>query len=67
MEESIYELALHEDMRISTTYSTIDVIRVPGGWIYSLFTWNCSTDSMDLLSTVFVPFNTEFKFKDGQG
>lgn len=47
--KTIYELALHEKMWAD---SHIEVLRVPGGWLYTLFS---STNV-----TAFIPYNNEF-------
>ncbi len=48
---SIYEIKLHELLILGRDLS---VIRVPGGWIYTIV-----TDTG--YNNVFVPFNNEFK------
>lgn len=53
--KSIYELKLHETL-YPTIESSISIMRVPGGWLYYRI------DSMQI-SSVFVPFNKEFKGK----
>ena len=50
--KSIYDLELHEDIRISYW----NIIRVSGGWIYE--TWNENDTS---ISSCFVPYSDEFK------
>ena len=47
--EEIYKLKLHESVALN---SFMDVIRVPGGWIYDYHV-------NDVYSTVFVPFNND--------
>lgn len=47
----IYAMELHDEIEITPM---LDVIRVPGGWIYVFYT------AEDDLSHIFVPFNNEF-------
>jgi len=52
-EKTIYELELHEELRI---VPDLYIIRVPGGWIY------CTTnDNLNFASSTFVPYNNEFE------
>ena len=51
--KTIYDLELHEDLLI---HGLLNVVRVPGGWIYE------SLSDGDV-SAVFVPFNNEFESK----
>ena len=57
-EKTIYDLKLHEDMRIdiegTPDGATWEVIRVPGGWLYHL--WRDGNK----ISDNFVPYNNEF-------
>ena len=39
--------------------SSIEVIRVPGGWIYKI--WNDIDEYNSVLSTVFIPFSDEYQ------
>ncbi|MFA5168951.1 MAG: hypothetical protein WC530_10535 [Candidatus Omnitrophota bacterium] len=43
--KSIYDLKLHE----TWTDGNLDVLRVPGGWVYSIYG-----------GVIFVPFDNEF-------
>jgi len=54
--EDLYNLVLHQTGEIS---NWIDVIRVPGGWIYQ---FNCPVDEGTDYG-VFVPFENEFQKK----
>jgi hypothetical protein len=58
-EKSIYELELHE----MTVFKGVEIMRVPGGWIYSL---NNNTYPQST-SKVFVPFDNEFASKKKSG
>ena len=51
MEEEIYNLKLHETMYPDKATT---VMRVPGGWIYTL------TIGGETHTSVFVPFDNEF-------
>jgi len=55
MEKTIYDLRLHEILRVD---KSVYVTRVPGGWIYHFWDFLDKMDSM-----VFVPLNDEFKIK----
>ena len=46
---------LHPDIK-----QNVEIIRVPGGWIYNIFTGASTPDNTNL-SSVFVPFDMEFK------
>jgi len=59
--KELYELQLHESMDIEskTTEGVIvwyRILRVPGGWIYSL--WDVLKEVYS--APIFVPFNEEF-------
>lgn len=65
-ENTIYDLKLHEILVISSTVnssSKTTVLRVPGGWIYTIL--NSSDWPQDgkqkRETSVFIPFHTEFK------
>jgi hypothetical protein len=49
MEKTIYDLELHETIRTPEN-GNVQVMRVPGGWIYDYFGRG-----------VFVPYNNEFE------
>ncbi len=49
----IYQLKLHDTIQLD---GLVSVIRVPGGWIYSIQTMMTGE-----FSTCFVPFNDEFQ------
>lgn len=40
MSESIYKMKLHTEIKISTSLHDYLITRVPGGWIYTSFSWN---------------------------
>ncbi len=65
MENNIYSLSLHEEIKID---DDISALRVPGGWVYkfSKNVWRSEIESYDLIlqSSIFVPFNNEFMEKD---
>lgn len=52
MEKSIYDLKLHESVRLPMG---MDILRVPGGWIYNV--WDNEKDLA--LSGTFVPYSDE--------
>ena len=54
-EKTIYELDLHEALKITTNLGPIEITRVPGGWVYC-FDYPGFRQS----HIVFIPFNTEF-------
>lgn len=54
VDQKIYDMPLHETIRIETGYDTIDVTKVPDGWIYHL-------DDVLENNTLFVEFDDEFK------
>lgn len=61
MEKDIYEMRLHESSEVrlnvsNDSWSKVFVIRVAGGWIYEMPTGNTRR-----VTSVFVPFNKEFK------
>lgn len=56
MEKTIYDLELHESLKIN---DEMRLIRVPGGWIYQ----TVHPDTM-LCESVLVPFNNEFQKKE---
>ena len=58
-ETDIYALELHETKEVSDGSLFVQVLRVPGGWIYHAF-----DKSHNILSSLFVPFNNEFQSSD---
>ena len=54
----LHEMKLHEVLHPSSC--TIEIIRVPGGWIYTSY-------FEDSGSTVFVPLNDEFQESEDAG
>lgn len=48
----IYKLKMHE--KIGITNDKVEILRVPGGWIYTI--WD-----RDMWTSIFVPFNNEFQ------
>jgi len=58
MEElDIYKMELHDSAQIRTR--GVEILRVPGGWIYSLERIGGTIGAMAI--GVFVPFSEEFK------
>lgn len=60
MKKNIYELDLHEGMKIA---DGLLVNRVPGGWIYQ-FWYKINPDPNDrttVAQSIFVPYSEEFK------
>ena len=55
----VYDMELHEKLNPEIKGSYVDIIRVPGGWIY--YTQFMKADGGCVVSSVFVPFNDEFK------
>ena len=56
MGKSIYNMKLHETITIDTF---LDILRVPGGWIYFTYHENGSTGILDTTTSTFVPFNNK--------
>lgn len=57
---SIYDLKLHQSIRFLKEH-TIEIFRVPGGWIYK-FHYRLMDDTTSIrINSVFVPFNNEFQ------
>lgn len=54
---AIYELKLHDSTWVEEKGLNINILRVPGGWIYNQRLLN------ETITSVFVPFNTEFNNK----
>ena len=52
--KSIWELELHE----TVFFNLIEVMRIPGGWIYTYFD---SATGQEATTSVFIPFSIEFK------
>ncbi len=58
--EKIYNLKLHESVVIEEETNSVTLAtRVPGGWIYEF-----QKPLINILETVFVPFNNEFQVID---
>jgi len=60
MEKNIYEMKLHEVIEIlideyGAGRVSCQVLRVPGGWIYSIYSLKHGNSS-----TKFIPYNNEF-------
>lgn len=53
--DKIYQMPIHTCTEVNTGASTFDIVRVAGGWIYTIY----RLDSNQMTST-FVPFNNEF-------
>lgn len=64
-EKAIHDLKLNESIAVELVrFGTgwrreVDVLRVPGGWIYSILWWK-NSDPVSV-SSAFVPLNSEFK------
>ena len=54
-ENDIHTMELHEEYGIATS----NIIRVPGGWIYTQETFD-ENGNVDRMSSCFVPFSKEF-------
>lgn len=56
----LYKMKLHERITLSRY---LDVIRVPGGWIYESWTYESTLygNKTSSASSVFVPYNKEFQ------
>ena len=54
-EENIYNMKIHDSLRIS---KGLDVLRVPGGWIYTIYDENGT--GWYSTSSCFVRFDNEF-------
>jgi len=56
----IYKMELHDKITVSdpSRVGLMEIIRVPGGWVYSL-----DYPGYGQSPTVFVPFNNEFENK----
>ena len=54
LSQLLYQLKLHERCWCSISFK--DILRVPGGWIYS--DWDSSSDLP--MNGIFIPFNNEF-------
>lgn len=56
MNVDIYNMRLHEKVEITVDEFRVEVVRVPGGWLYK------EPNSFDSSpSYTFVPFNNEFQ------
>lgn len=56
MDNFLYKMKLHEELN----FNTFRILRVPGGWIYTLFVCDC----YGIVTTnfgIFVPFHNEFQ------
>lgn len=49
--KDIYELKLHEGTEVRSEWSTFYVVRVHGGWLYTIFRFDSNS-----MTTTFVPF-----------
>ena len=62
--KKIYDLKLHEEMKITGHGIDTSILRVPGGWIYNLLTREQNVADSDnakwYSNVVFVPFSNEF-------
>jgi len=53
--KNIYKLKLHDCVEINSEPNSYYVIRVPGGFIYTLYRLDYNS-----MTSTFVPFNNEF-------
>jgi len=60
MDREIYNMGLHDTLEL-TGPENIQMLRVPGGWIYSIYVEN-GTGGYDM-SSCFVPRNNEYDGK----
>lgn len=60
--KSIYDLKLHESIKVAGDRIATEVTRVPGGWIYNLMTEAKKSEWYS--SLVFVPFDNGFMGKE---
>lgn len=51
----IYELPLHKCTEVNTGASTFNIVRVAGGWLYTIYRLDSNQ-----MTTTFVPFNDEY-------
>ena len=56
MKEDIFLMQLHDEI---TIHNLLNVIRVPGGWIYQ----SLSNNNSQSISSVFVPYDNGFQTK----
>jgi len=64
--KDIYKLKLHDTCSLqSDRWGDIEIIRVPGGWLYDYTKFTSAEDELSPLAkaVVFVPFNNEFQQK----
>jgi len=54
--KTIYDLELHEELKLILEYSPLTILRVPGGWTYTEY-------HNEKTTTTFVPYNDEFNPK----
>ncbi|MFX0022147.1 MAG: hypothetical protein ACFE9S_07460 [Candidatus Hermodarchaeota archaeon] len=59
-EVNMYHLTLHKSMRAHSEDTEIEIIRVPGGWIYRFFQWIPSENKWINATSVYIPYNNEF-------
>lgn len=52
----IYQMELHETAYYNNNW---EILRVPGGWIYTQYQFDDSIDTVN--TSTFVPFNNEFQ------
>ena len=55
-DQQIFTMNLHDELEL---WHGLEVLRVPGGWVYKSWTEN-ATGGIDM-STTFVPYHTEFE------
>lgn len=63
--DRLYSLGLHQSLR-NYSYSNkkdyIEVLRVPGGWLYTISksVWRINSGTSERITTTFVPWNEEY-------
>lgn len=60
MTKTIYDLGLHETLKIDLNTSAV---RVAGGWIYEYYEINTHGNRVKFITCTFVPYNDEFNEK----
>jgi len=62
--DEIYKMKLHDVIALNINQETIQVIRVPGGWIYQIYNQIHHSDGdSEGFNFVFVPYHSPSEFK----
>jgi len=62
--DKIYKMKLHDVIALNINQETIQVIRVPGGWIYQIYNQIHNNDGdSERFNFVFVPYHSPSEFK----